>query len=67
MQIDEAQKHTNNLQQNSKKEVCHIENVNSHVEFKQKSWKFEPWQKVMLESTSLTHQHDSDALIHEEK
>jgi hypothetical protein len=37
MQIDEAQKHINNLQQNSKKEDSHIENVNSHVEFKQKS------------------------------
>jgi len=34
VQTSEAQKCTNNLQQNSKRKECQIENVNSQVEFR---------------------------------
>ncbi len=34
MQANEAQRHTNNLQQNSKREKCQIGNVDSQVEFR---------------------------------
>ncbi len=53
VQNGEAQRCTNSLQQNSRKEQHQIENVDSHVEFIQKSRKSEPRQKAMLESIDL--------------
>jgi hypothetical protein len=38
VQTGEAQKCTSNLQQNSRREKCRIENVNSQVEFRRRSW-----------------------------
>jgi hypothetical protein len=32
---------------------CQIENADSQVEFRQKSWEFEPQQKVALESKGM--------------
>jgi len=66
VQTGEAQKCTNNLQQNSKRKECQIENVNSHVEFRW-SQKSELRQKVALESMGLLMQlHNSDDLIDDE-
>jgi hypothetical protein len=42
MQISEAHKHTNSLQQISKRLERQIENVGSQVEFRQRNRKFEP-------------------------
>jgi hypothetical protein len=43
VKTSEAHRHTNNMQQNSKKEKHQIENVDSQFEFRQRSWEFEPW------------------------
>jgi len=37
VQTGETQRHTNNLQQNSRREERRIENANSHIEFRQRS------------------------------
>jgi hypothetical protein len=46
VQNGEAQRHTNSLLQNSKKEECRFKNVDSQVEFRRKSREFEPQQKL---------------------
>jgi hypothetical protein len=53
--------------QNFNREDCHIENANSQVEFRQRSWELKPRQRVVLESSHLMQQHNSDTLIQEEQ
>ncbi len=67
MQTSETHKRTNSLQWNSRKEDYQIENVNSQVEFRQRSQESEPQQKVALKSIGLMRQHDSNDLIYEEE
>jgi hypothetical protein len=67
LKIGEALKHTNNMQWNSKKEECYIENVDSDVEFRWKNWQSKLRQIVALESIGLMQQHDSNAPIYEEE
>jgi hypothetical protein len=63
VQISEAQKHTNSSVAKFRRDVCQIENANSQVEFRWRSQKFEPQQKIMLESIDLMQQHNFDVLI----
>ncbi len=66
MQLGEAQKRTNNLQQISKKEKRQIENVDSRDEFRWRNQESEPWQKVVLKSLGLMQQPNFDALMYDE-
>ncbi len=56
VQINEAQKCTNILQQNFIRDEHYIENVDSQVEFRWNQ-EFEPQQRVALKSTSLMLQN----------
>ncbi len=42
MQIGETQRCTSIMSQNSRKEERYIENADSKVEFRKRSWEFEP-------------------------
>jgi hypothetical protein len=42
MQTSEAWRCTNSLQQIFKRKECQIENVDSHIRFRQRKWEYEP-------------------------